>query len=185
MKTIANQLAELCPHPLTEQAMNMLELLCEAHEMAAKNNPNASNQIAAHMGAGEVDLKSAFIGALSIIGGKHAPIANIRKFWEKDFTGETEFAPGWGNSFHKEGPDPATIPLRNFLETHLPLYHRKISRQTELLHAAGKKIFPNIGLYTAVVANIIGFPYGAELLLVVLPRLSTWTNHYLHALPGK
>jgi citrate synthase len=179
MKTIAEQLAELCRRPLDEGDMALLELLCEAHEAAAKANPNASNQMAAFMGEAHVPLQGAFIGALAIIGGKHAPIAEIRRFWESGYTREAGLVPGWGNSFYKDGPDPSTIHLRNFLEMHKPEQSRIIARQTEALHAEGKRIFPNIGLYTAVVANIISFPYGAELALVVLPRLATWTKLFM------
>lgn len=188
MKTIPDQIAELCPRSLRGEEMAALIHLCEAHETVAKNNPGASNQMVAYMGAAEVDLKSAFIGALSIIGGKHAPIAKIRSFIKKDPDQQELFLifPGWGNSFHKKGIDPAIEKIEAFIENNFLGWHRRIEETTKLLHReTGKNIFPNIGCYTAVVAEIIGLPLGAELLLVVLPRLSTWTNHYLNALPGK
>lgn len=178
MKNIAFQLAGLCPRELNAAEMTMLELLCDAHEAVAKSNASASNQMAASMGQARVDLKSAIIASLSIIGGRHAPIAKIRMFLKTGFS-EGGIVPGWGNSFYKDEPDPATLEIAKYIERNRPDWHRQITLQTESLHLDGKKIFPNIGCYTAVVAEIIGLPYGAELALVVLPRMVTWTKLFL------
>lgn len=195
MKNIVFQLAELCPHELNAVELTMLELLCDAHEAAAKANKSASNQIAGFMGSADVDLKSAFIGALAIIGGKHAPIQRIREFLHstKASVTSTELddkiisaladraLPGWGNSFYKDGPDPAIAEIAKCVERNRVEWHNEIEYITTIAHEKGKVIYPNIGCYTAVVAEIIGFPSGAELALVVLPRLATWTKLYLEA----
>lgn len=169
-----------------------LSLLLAAHYWAATANMNASNQLAAALGESGVDLKSAFIGALSVVGGKHAPVTEIRDFLFRELTiGNMEQAitrrierknvPGWGNSFHKTSIDPALEKLAQFVEDQFPNEHALIAAVTDGLHRAGKMVLPNIGCYTAVIAQIIGLQRGAELLLFALPRLPVWTKCYLAA----
>ena len=183
---IRAHLQPLCNRPLSDDDEALVDELFCAHYLAAGQNANASNQHAHFAGLANVDLKSAFIGALSVIGGHHAPVFEIRQFitaradesWILQAIREKRLL-GWGNSFHKGVPDPAMQHIAEFIADRHSEWDADIQRITDIAHAAGKKIYPNAGLYTAVVADIIELAHGAELLLAVLPRLTTWTKLFI------
>lgn len=184
-------LQSLCHRPMTDDDEALVDELFCAHYLAATQNANASNQHAHFAGLAGVELKSAFISALSVIGGHHAPVTDIRQFitaraddsWILQAIREKRLL-GWGNSFHKGVPDPAMRSIAEYIADRHIEWHAKIERITGLAHSAGKMIYPNAGLYTAVVADIIELAHGAELLLVALPRLSTWTKLYIEGRSG-
>lgn len=169
-----------------------LALLMAAHRMAARQNLNASSELAAAMGKAGVGLKEAFTAALAVTGGHHAPVSLIRHFIFDVVNSErivsevcrrlsVKAVPGWGNSFHKGAPDPACKEVAQWVESTHPAMHSILSAVTAICHDSGKLLFPNIGAYTAVIAEILGMPRGTELLLFALPRLEIWTEHYVNA----
>lgn len=188
---IRHHLQPLCRRILSDDDEGLVDELFCAHYQAASQNASASNQHAHFAGLAGVDLKSAFISALSVIGGHHAPVTDIRQFitaraddsWILQAIREKRLL-GWGNSFHKGVPDPAMNHIAEYIAEHYSDWHAEIERITGLAHSAGKMIYPNAGLYTAVVADIIELAHGAELFLLALPRLSTWTKLYIEGRSG-
>lgn len=167
-------------------------LLMEAHRAAARANMSASNQLAAAAGEAGCDLKDAFIAALSVTGGHHAPVTEIREFLCGLLARPNRASvvcqalaekklPGFGNSFFKGESDPATLDFARWLAVEHDSYTALLEEIGGICLESGKVLFPNIGAHTAIMAEILGMPRGTELLLFALPRLEIWTEHFVNA----
>ena len=181
--------------PLNEVESELLRLVLEAHGRVALRTtkeglPNIS-AAAVQIGAqGSGAYAQSIASGLLTLGGVHAPIETTVEMLEWDFParGAQEFlksghpVPGWGNSFVKGEHDPEWAEVRAWLETHRRDIWAKIEDVTAILHASGKRIFPNPSIYTAAAAIALHIPARAAGFLFVSGRLGAWTQHYLNQL---
>lgn len=130
--------------------------------------------------AGSGDYVQAIIGALSTLGGKHAPLLATYQVL-KDTGGPTKALlscgakiPGWGNSFVKGGPDELWSAVEECLDA-FPIGAR-LREITEALHAVGKLVYPNPSGYSAAAAIVLKMPPEILPWFLVAGRLASWSQ---------
>lgn len=181
-------LLDLCGNDMPKAAQEkLLSTLFASHEEAAVAQQNISMVSVALSAQGGGDFTKAMANGILTLGGAHGPTTRAREVIYQ--MGWTELAgkikdglivPGYGNSFHKDGIDPAFEPLRKLLEDAYADHYKKLSETTEFVRKqTGKNLHPNPAAFTAVCAEILGVPYGVELLLVLMARLPAWTLVFL------
>lgn len=152
-----------------------LELVA-AHGRAAAANQPVSNAVCAAVAEGSGSFAAGVAAAILSTGDRHAPFAAAlevllgqRSARAIAFGGGT--VPGFGNSFWKEGIDPAFVPVWNML----PRRRRDdLDHTTRLLHLAGKIVYPNAAIITAAVLAELNLGPEFGLVAFVLGRLPEW-----------
>jgi len=165
-----------------ELKTGLLGLISDAHAGAAFTNDNISNAAVCLASKGAGDFGKAVIAGVSTLGRVHAPVTAARRMIygtsARSFSARLESGkpiPGWGNSFFKDGIDPAFAEIDEFLRVHFPEDAKRLDDFTEIIEKKkGKKIYPNAAAYTAIVAELLGMPAGTEAVLVVSARLPVW-----------
>jgi citrate synthase len=158
---------------LTPVEQQLVNLLLQAHH-ACTFRENCSTQALLQAGGGSGHLVNGLIAALATLGETHGPVQDAYEVLERGSMNPAVRTAGWGNSFVRGKPDPALNVVNNFLGEHWPQIAGTIDIITEQLHAAGKKVFPNPGCYTAAVAMAIGMPAYLAPLLFVEGRMLAW-----------
>jgi len=162
---------------------DLLAALSCAHDRSACRG-NISHQALQLAAVGSGDYLKAICAAIMTLGGVHAPLLQTYALLAlpephleaEAMLGAKQRVPGWGNAFVKDGPDPLWQHVHNML----PASHAaKIDAVTQVLHAHGKKIYPNPSCYTASVALLTGMPMEITPFLLVEGRLSAWTQEYV------
>jgi len=87
--------------------------------------------------------------------------------------------PGYGNSFYKDGIEPAFLPVEEELRKAEPVLAGKLDLMTEFIHKMDKKIYPNPSIFTCATAIVEGVPREAIGFLVVQARLWEWTREFV------
>lgn len=163
----------------------LLGALHAAHDASALRN-NLSHEALVLAATGSGNYVQSIAAAMMTLGGLHAPVVAICAVLQMPFTQEqvTQLVqqggkmPGWGNSFLKGQPDPAWGEVDAILrELNLSLM-QKMDDITAWLHAAGKRVYPNPGGYTAAAALTMGMQPEASPYLVVSGRLAAWTREF-------
>ena len=190
---IVDKIFELCngvPH--TGHHATLVNLLFEAQIEAARNNNNISKNAAILASVGNGRFTSACISAISTLGGIHAPVLEDKVGIYRDRSGirkalkRGELIPGFGNSFYKEGIDPAFNKFYGYAEANFPDITAGIMGAREIiLFETGLDIHPNAAAFTALTAEAIGLPYGLEPLLLIIPRSIVWAEVFVANRPNK
>lgn len=139
------------------------------HEAVFRDNISSVTVINAMIGSGS--YIQAIASAILTLGGLHAPIAQTMRVLSG--AALPERIPGWGGSFQKDGPDPLFAPVVALLPAQM---NRRIDEITGVLHARGKKIWPNPSAYTAAVALVLGIREELAPYLLIKGRLAGWTQ---------
>lgn len=166
--------------------MDLRQLVLEAHRQSAMSNTlNGSNVAARNSAAGSGELTATYIGALSTLGGHHGATRQARYAIYHSTPQELErsiiegrLIPGWGNSFFKEGIDPAWQRVDEVIHSEYSKHGELMDVITGLLHRLEKRVWPNPAGFTAVAAEILELPEGTEISLLVEARLPVWTAIY-------
>jgi citrate synthase len=161
-------------------SMTVLDLLYEAHHRSALRG-NCSHHAVVLAAVGSGDYFKAIAAGLMTLGGLHAPLMATY-----DVLASTELPtltpgtriPGWGNGFVKDGPDPLWVEVHTELTRIAPGVMTKVDAITEMLHRAGKRIWPNPSCYTAAVALHLQIPRYAIGELLIRGRLKAWTDEF-------
>lgn len=157
--------------------------VCAAHrESAFRRNLSSDAVASSALGSGE--LTKAVAGALLTLGGLHGPVEDAMKFFAsddpasyvKEFLDRGWRIPGFGNSFHKEEPDPNWKEVHSILESKFPEWNRILGEVTMTLHGYGKKLFANPAAFTAITALILGCPIYCGSYLFIRARLDAWAE---------
>ena len=168
--------------------MSLLDLLRDAHQRAARDNPNLSSQLVVAMAQAGAPFEKAVGAALLSLGTLHAPVTQARRVLRRaqEYPGCIEDAvvgrklvPGFGNSFYREDIDPA------FLDLHAALPVWGGWREVLIEGCKRTERWPNAAAYTAIVAEIEGVPEGTELRLVIEARLPVWAELWSKHRPRK
>lgn len=166
---------------LTEKEVQLLQAVNYAHYTSAFRD-NASSQAVRTSMLASGDYTKAVVAGLSMLGGSHAPVIDayyvVQSPLEKiagvvDAGGKV---PGWGNSFYRGEPDPIWQETRKWFKENDPKFMGHVDSITKLLHAKGKKIYPNAAAYTGMAGLVLGVPVSILPYLVVGSRLAAWTE---------
>lgn len=167
----------------------ILQTLRRAHYTAATVNDNVSSAIVKQIARVGKPLPEAIAAALLSVGELHAPVtqARVLLFRGTDEQIEIELksgrrAPGFGNSFFKDGIDPAWRDMDVLIEKEFQDTWKRLWAIAELIRSVkGKMIYPNAAAYTAIVAHHLNMAWGAEPMLVIMGRLPAWTDQFIEA----
>jgi citrate synthase len=167
----------------TPKKLELLQAVFDAHDMAARNNQNASSGAAVNAFFGSAQLTNAIASAILTLGDAHGPIGPARfvyeRFDERALKSAIEAGmkiPGFGNSFFKDKIDPAWSRVREIIEADFPNANGRINQLHDWMRQSGKDIHPNAALYTAVVCSELGMIPGSESAIFILARTSAWTS---------
>lgn len=115
---------------LSGKDTELLYLLVEAHQTAARDNNNASKVCFGLALGGSNSFKQAVVAGIMSTGQRHAPIREARAVFEHATLDWIEaqvksgaMVPGFGNVFFKAGIDPA------FSDVHLHLSENYANKQ--------------------------------------------------------
>lgn len=168
---------------VTPEKLELLQAVFDAHDMAARNNQNASSGAAINSFFGSGNLTNAIASAILTLGDAHGPIGPARFVYERFDERALKSAiesnmkiPGFGNSFFKDKIDPAWSRVREIIETDFPNANSRINQLHGWMKEAGKNVHPNAALYTAVICSELGMFPGSESAIFILARTSAWTS---------
>jgi citrate synthase len=167
----------------TPKKLELLQAVFDAHDMAARNNQNASSGAAVNAFFGSAQLTNGIASAILTLGDAHGPISPARfvyeRFDERALKSAIEAGmkiPGFGNSFFKDRIDPAWSRVSELIKFSFPNANARIEQLHGWMKEAGKNINPNAALYTAVVCSELGVMPGAESAIFILARTAAWTS---------
>ena len=149
---------------------------------ALAGRQNLSSVTVASCAAVEKPLLDCIAAALLTLGGLHGPIVQTYEmlaepdpeWFAADILQRGMRVPGWGSGFVRAGPDPVFSQLDSLLHADHQEIWRKVAKVTQVLHDAGKTIYPNAACYTAAVAIVTGLPSTLSPTLFVRGRLEAW-----------
>lgn len=156
----------------------LLKLLAESHYRAALQNNNTSSAVAVVVYVASGSLDKAIAAAALAQGGLHAPLAQARSLIESPlpWTAARHIkarglrVPGFGNSFYKDGIDPAFAFLFCELPDDLKARIREI--QDKVL----PQLYPNAALITAAACVAAELPPGVESTIFTYCRTPAWVK---------
>lgn len=161
----------------------LLRAVCEAHYRSARDNENISSTVVRTVRAGNPDSPLAPIAAALLSSGRvHGPIDGARRVWRMSddelvaLRDSGAVVPGFGNSFFKEGPDPAWQGVIEVLGSYFPSDLTRLEGKTRIMQEKSRRLWPNPGGFTAVASEIAGIPEGRENVLVLLGRIPSWMD---------
>jgi citrate synthase len=167
----------------TPKKLELLQSVFDAHDMAARNNQNASSGAAVNAFFGSAQLTNGIASAILTLGDAHGPIGPARFVYErfderalKSAIGAGMKIPGFGNSFFKDQIDPAWSRVREIIEVDFKKANDRIKQLHGWMKEVGKDVHPNAALYSAVICNELGMIHGSESAIFVLARTAAWTS---------
>jgi citrate synthase len=168
---------------LNEKQAELLGLVLEAHNRAALDNPNASSGACVNAVAGTGRVENGIASAILTLGPTHGPVQDARYVYEmfepehiRMYIDNGRKVPGFGNSFFRDGIDPAWKPVDQFIREHFKRIALRIDGLTKAMSESGKTLHPNAALYTAAVCSEIGVQKGAEAALFIIARIPAWVH---------
>jgi len=167
----------------TPKKLELLQAVFDAHDMAARNNQNASSGAAVNAFFGSAQLTNGIASAILTLGDAHGPISPARfvyeRFDERALKSAIEAGmkiPGFGNSFFKDRIDPAWSRVREIIAADFHNANARIEQLHGWMKEAGKDVHPNAALYSAVICNELGMIHGSESAIFILARTAAWTS---------
>lgn len=169
--------------PLSVPVSALLAALQEAHAASALRD-NLSTHAAKLAATGSGSYIQSIGAALMTLGEVHGPIIQAGQLLDApDLAGLVDLllrsgrrVPGWGNSFHKHVPDPLWREVDRLLWVDFPHLAGQLSAVTQLLHSAGRPLYPNPAAYTAASARALGCPLRCAPYLFIAGRLDAWSR---------
>jgi len=167
----------------TPEKLRLLQAVMDAHDMAARNNQNASSGAAVNAFFGSAQLTNGIASAILTLGDAHGPIGPARfvyeKFDERALKSAIEAGmkiPGFGNSFFKDRIDPAWSRVREIIAADFHNANARIEQLHGWIKKLGKDVHPNAALYTAVICSELGMIPNSESAIFILARTAAWTS---------
>lgn len=173
-------IADILLRKLNDEERHLVTALFQGHIQAALENDNLSSQVFKASFMATEDAGAAMIAALCTTGTHHAPIIKARQmiygtddtFVKKMLANGHRF-PGFGNSFFKDGIDPAFQEVAEIL-SQLSVWERVLKIQSLIAESKGKVIHPNAAAFTAAVAEHLQLDLHETLWLFLAPRSAAW-----------
>lgn len=168
----------------TIERQEVWNLLREAHRVGARRQCASTISLLNSYQATQ-DSTKAITAAIACLGGKHAPIPEIMAFWHNVFhSGNPEMVlaqslrhdpmvPGFGNSFVKGWDEEQLGELRRVM---CVVMKNEMAMLRRLEHHVKeyKPIWPNLGMFTAIVFTERGIPLRHAMGYTVLLRIEAW-----------
>jgi len=171
--------------PLSHDDHRLLSAVLGAHARSVERE-NASSCAFLHAGFGSGKFHCGVAAAILATGGVHAPLQHTCAVLEMEIEPMEAYivdtvanggrVPGWGNSFHKNMPDPVWEEVEQLLRNQGRPVFGKIEAGTNCLRRLGKKVFPNPSAYTAAAALALGIPAHMASYLFIAGRLDGWAH---------
>jgi len=170
--------------PLDKEQEQLVHELFKAHRSATLDNENLSKAIFSNAAFGSGDAVMGIAAGLLSTGGVHAPIVKARSIlFHQPIEHIVKLLdlkikiPGFGNSFHKQGIDPAFRFVQAMCENGTyPEYDRVLEIQEIIKKGTGKLLYPNAAAFTAIVAERLKLAKTQELALFIIPRIGAWLS---------
>lgn len=165
--------------PLTESEQTLIQELFSAHSKSTFRN-NISSQVSVHAAVGSGSYANGIAAAIMTLGDLHAPLVQAVEFLNLIRSEPLTELPdgkiqGWGNSFIKGKKDPDWLKVDELVKEQDPELYDRIDSVTQLLHSAGRDIYPNPGCYTAAAAIILKMPAKISPYLFIAARMDAWS----------
>ena len=165
--------------------LDLYEAVLDAHACSALRG-NISHQALSLAALGSGQYFQSIVAALMTLGGLHAPLAQTYAFLSTPspadhaemFLANGLRVPGWGNAFVKGREDPLWDRCREQIMEQDPGLGQKIEMVTSVLHAHGKRLYPNPSCYTAAAGMILGYDAASVGYLFLQGRLRMWTEEF-------
>jgi citrate synthase len=174
--------------PANDDSDELIGAVLAAHRKAALENENVSSIALCLNASVQAAFPQCVASALQTLGGPvHGPAQDARELiygWDDEeiheFLVDGNIIPGWGNSFFKEGIDPAWAEVDALLRLKYAEHLERVDAITALVSdVKGTPLFPNAAAFTGVTAHVVGIPIGLEMLLVILGRLPAWGMQFM------
>jgi len=174
----------------SDQEVVLYQAVLAAHAQSALRG-NASHQALVLSAQGSGDYSKALIGALSTLGGSHAPLeatfdllvsSNVLERADR-MIADGGKVPGWGNAFVKGEADQLWREVECYLRLLDADMIEVIEAVTMLLHERGKDIYPNPSCWTCAAGKRLGFNRKTVGYLFVQGRLNEWTEAFREMMP--
>lgn len=165
------------PLPVEARAELLGAVWDAQRESAYRNRENASNVAAVHSAIASFSMTAALASAVLSTGGLHAPVLQARVLlFRQPVPRELPEGriPGFGNSFFRDRIDPSWDKVVGILSKSYLAIWNMIQNWSDLLKASGRILFPNAAAFTAAVAELVHWPVGQELIMVIQPRITVW-----------
>ena len=194
MKDFLETFMPLCRRLNERERFDILSSLWDAHRNSAIENESGSKVVARIIGEGSGSFGHSACGAILSVGSKHGPILEARRVLvglspDEAFSIATKggIIPGFGNSFFRDGIDPAWQGTFNLLALKCRNEIAILMAINEAIGRAGHKIFPNAAGISAVACEALGLPYGIEDAIFIMPRMNVWLSDFIlhNALKGE
>lgn len=119
-------------------------------------------------------LPEAIAAGLLTLGGHHAPVDKAMQVWRAGPAGvhNWETIPGFGSAWYKGEPDPIFETIHDMLDAEAR--ERLVLICTEVSNVTKKLLFPNAAMYTAIVADRLGYDATFASSLLVRGRMDQW-----------
>lgn len=176
---------------LTPDEDNLISLVSVAHYHATFR-PNPSSVACQCAAQGSGTLFNSIAAAITCFGGPHGPIESTyailaaTKMKPEDVVSmhisRGAKVPGWGTSFKDQESKSSWNEIDAWIQTHEPDLHQRMSDITQALHESGRDIEPNPSAYTAAAAIALGMPMKVSPYLLLMGRLSAWTEIFMQEL---
>jgi citrate synthase len=162
----------------SEMHNTLLECCIDCHQQAAFNlNASSAAFQNALIASGRVE--NGIASAILTLGINHGPITEARDVYRN--WGKADFevikkgvkVPGFGNSFFREGIDPAFEPLDSLMRNEFGCLSSRIDELTSWMRDY-KPLYPNAALYTAAVCEAVQVKYGCESMVFIMARIPSW-----------
>ena len=169
----------------------LYSIICDTHARLAFRQ-NASSLAVAQMANLGKSFPDAVAAACLTLGAIHAPIEACCRLWNmpdedcritiNEMATAGKLVPGWGSSFVKDLPDQELQAAHEALpeKTQQRLIRLTGVVNKSLSRAQEKNVvlFPNLGLYTAIYAELLGMSPITASSLALSGRLGPWLNIY-------
>ena len=159
------------------------------HQCAMRDN--ASSQIVKAMAQLGKPINDAFAAALLTMGGKHAPIAQAQRYFNRfrmeDIPDLPPIVPGFGSAWYRGEKDPLIDAFLNeivYATDESPEIVNDLDVYTEYVRKhTGKNIYPNAAMATAVANIALKRDSCLGMGLVIQGRITAWeilySQHYI------
>lgn len=179
--------------PLSAEEQKLLNAVFDAHNQSAfRQNPSTLAVGCVAQGSG--DISKSIAAGLMALGGQHGPIIETYDILKserpaRDIVDEKlewkTYVPGWGSSFVKHDVDPIWNDVNGLLALNHKAMWERMNDFTEALKEAGKELYPNPSAFTAATAIVVGLPRSVSPYLLIVGRISAWTEIFLNETKGR
>lgn len=163
----------------------LLKLVFTALRDTALGVPEPSSLAVLQAGQVGVPFAQAIIAGVATLGGLHGAVTQARVTLLapmeriEDALAQGRRIAGFGNSTYRDQLEPACEEVSAFVGDHFPEYAQKIALVGDTLEKhVGRRLHPNVSMFTALAAEVTGQPHGTEVGILVRAGIPAWVVLY-------